>query len=190
MESNHHSPARHAGVFAIGPRDRVSERGGSRTHKVTRLSTSSLCLFAYPAVCKLRVRGSHPAVLAYEAWMSTGPPASCRSRYRTGRTGRMKASWVPAHLQCSSDEGESRTRMPQGHDILNVACLPFHHFADVSSPYGNRTRITRMRVSYPEPLEERAVLSVRRAGVEPAQQSSGWVTATWARQCPADAYQK
>ena len=101
--------------------------------------------------------------------MSTGPPASCRSRYRTGRTGRMKASWVPAHLQCSSDEGESRTRMPQGHDVLSVACLPFHHFADKSSPYGNRTRITRMRVSYPEPLEERAVLSVRRAGVEPAQ---------------------
>lgn len=58
--------------------------------------------------------------------------------------------------------------MPQGHDALNVACLPFHHFAVVSSPYGNRTRITRMRVSYPEPLEERAVLSVTRTGIEPA----------------------
>ena len=40
-----------------------------------------------------------PAIQAYEARMSTGPPASCRSRYRTGHTGRMKASWVPAHLQ-------------------------------------------------------------------------------------------
>ena len=51
------SPACHAGVVAVGPRSRiVSDRGGSRTgHRpeggqVTRLSTSSLCLFAYPAV--------------------------------------------------------------------------------------------------------------------------------------------
>ena len=45
------SPACHAGVVAVGPRSRiVSDRGGSRTHKVTRLSTSSLCLFAYPAM--------------------------------------------------------------------------------------------------------------------------------------------
>ena len=73
-----------------------SDRGGSRTHKITRLSTCSLCLFAYPVMFKWRVRGSHPAVQAYEARMSTGPPASsCRSRYRAGRTGRMKASWTP-----------------------------------------------------------------------------------------------
>ena len=45
---------------------------------------------------KWRVRGLHPAVPAYEARMSTGPPAtSCRSRYRAERTGRMKASWTP-----------------------------------------------------------------------------------------------
>ncbi len=37
------------------------------------------------------------------------------------------------------------------------------------------------------PLDERAMLSVRRDGVEPPQLGSGWVTATWARQCPADA---
>ena len=73
------SPLDH-GIMSV-----TSDRGGSRTHKVTRLSTSSLCLFAYPAVFKLRVRGSHPAVRAYEAPMSTGPPASCRSRYRAGR---------------------------------------------------------------------------------------------------------
>lgn len=29
---------------------------------------------------------------------------------------------------------------------------------------------------------------VRRAGIEPAQLESGWFTATWARQCPADAF--
>ena len=43
-----------------------------------------------------RVRGSHPAVRTYEARLSTGPPASCRSRYRTGLTGLMKASRAPA----------------------------------------------------------------------------------------------
>jgi hypothetical protein len=43
-----------------------------------------------------------PAVQAYEARMSTGPPASnvsCRSRYRAGRVGLMKPNWAPAHLQ-------------------------------------------------------------------------------------------
>ena len=123
----------------------------------------------------------------------------------------MKASWVPAHLPCASDEGESRPRMPQGHDILNVAGLPFHHVANVRSPYGSRTRITRMRVSYPEPLEERAVCcsavmtgfeparadrqstmlpgyitspyEVGRDGVEPPQSDDHWVTASLARQC-------
>ena len=45
-----------------------------------------------------------------------------------------------------------------------------------------------MRGQHPEPLEERAVLEgVRRDGVEPPMPEGGWVTATWARQCPADA---
>ena len=52
----------------------VSDRGGSRTHKITRLSTSSLCQFAYP-VSQWRVRESHPAGRAYETRLSTGPPA-------------------------------------------------------------------------------------------------------------------
>ena len=43
-----------------------------------------------------RVRGSHPASEAYETSLSTGPPASYRSRYRAGLTGLMKASWAPA----------------------------------------------------------------------------------------------
>ena len=34
-----HSPACHAGVFAAGPRDHVSDRGGRRTHKIATLST-------------------------------------------------------------------------------------------------------------------------------------------------------
>ena len=40
----------------------------------TRLSTSSLCQFAY-LVIKWRVRGSHPTVQAYEARLSAGSPA-------------------------------------------------------------------------------------------------------------------
>ena len=62
--------------------------------------------------------------------MSTGPPAVAGPGIEPGSPAAdqpsvgARASWVPAHLQDSSDEGESRTRMPQGHDILNVACLP------------------------------------------------------------------
>lgn len=67
--------------------------------------------------------------------------SSCRSRYRAERIGRMKADWTPVAPAMKS----------------------------FSSPYGSRTRITRLRVSYPAPLEERAMLSVRRDGVEPPQ---------------------
>ena len=49
----------------------------------------------------------------------------------------------------------------KGHDVLSVACLPFHHLAVsfISSPYGTRTRIAGSRIQHPEPLEERAVSS-------------------------------
>lgn len=47
---------------------------------------------------KWRVRGSHPASRAYEAPMSTGPPASCKSRDRTERADLMKVSWTPVAL--------------------------------------------------------------------------------------------
>lgn len=80
----------------------ISDRGGRRTHKIAtfRAPTLRWSVTALP-VCvlgrKWRVRGSHPAVRAYEAPMSTGPPAaSCRSRYRTGQTDFMKVRWAPA----------------------------------------------------------------------------------------------
>ena len=67
------------------------------------------------------------------------------------------------------------------------ACLPVAPLGHVvSDPCGNRTRPSSVRGWRPEPIDERAV-SVRRAGVEPAMPEGGWVTATWARQCPADA---
>ncbi len=71
--------------WTTGSASTVTEVGVEPTDM--RLSTSPLCLFAYPVLSKWRVRGSHPAVQAYEAQMSTGPPASCRSRNRTGRSG-------------------------------------------------------------------------------------------------------
>ena len=72
-----------------------SSRGGSRTHKFTRLSTSPLFLFAYPAMrrrfaAQVAGPGSHPAGRAYETRLSTGSPAS----------------------KSISDQGESRTPMP------------------------------------------------------------------------------
>ena len=111
------SPACRAGVFAVGPRDRVdNDRDGNRTHRITRLSTSSLFLFAYPAVCVglknggfgSRTRRSrlmrprwalaHPRHLVQPSRLRTNM-ANCRSRFRTGLTGLMKANWAPALLQ-------------------------------------------------------------------------------------------
>ena len=103
----------------VGLEPTISGLWGMYSETAVRISSNSNF-----TLLQSRVRGSHPALQAHEARMSSGPPASCRSRYRTGRTGHMKASWVPAHLQCLGDEDESRTRMPQGHAVLNVECLP------------------------------------------------------------------
>ena len=82
----------------------------------------------------------------------------------------MKASWAPAAPAIVSDQGESRTPMPYGHDVLSVACLPVPPLGHLfSGPCGNRTRLSSLRGWRPEPIDERAMLSVRRAGVEPAQ---------------------
>ena len=43
-----------------------------------------------------------------------------------------------------------------------------------SGPCGNRTRLSGLRGRRPVPIDERAMLSVRRAGVEPAQ-PEGWL---------------
>ncbi len=55
---------------------------------------------------------------------------SCRSRYRTGQAGLMTTGGAPAPTCKVSGQGESRTPMPiVWHDVLSVACLPFHHSA-------------------------------------------------------------
>ena len=95
----------------------ASDRGGSRTHKITRLSTSPLFLFAYPAAVtcllasacsrlKLQVRVSHPAAEL------------------------MRLRWALAHLRHGSPsdfrvtKGRVELPCPCGHDVLSVACLP------------------------------------------------------------------
>ena len=108
---------------------------------------------------------------------------SCRSRYRAGRAGLMKASWAPAapaiFFVCSdfirdvqvrlipellSDQREIRTPTPYRHDVLSVACLPFHHLVDfcLSSPHGIRTRIAGSKVQHPAVRRTGHVICVRR----------------------------
>ena len=58
----------------------------------------------------------------------------------------------------SSSQGETCTPTPKwARRSERRASANSATWLYVSSPYGSRTRITRMRVSYPEPLEERAV---------------------------------
>ena len=84
-------PACHAGVLAAGPCDRF-EQGGrdrSRTCKTpviqkTQCSRPSRFSGLRTRPYKWRVQESHLAVRAYEAQMSTSPPASCKPRNRTG----------------------------------------------------------------------------------------------------------
>jgi hypothetical protein len=65
-----------------------------------------------------------PAVQAYEARMSTGPPASCRSRYRAGQVGLMKPNWAPAAPAIVKvAKGRFALPRPFGHDGLSVARL-------------------------------------------------------------------
>lgn len=104
--------------------------------------------------------------------------------------------------------------MPARHGLLRAACLPFPppgqeqwtvegvepSFAGckptvfplddtpkhrTSGPGGGRTHIPLFKRQVLRRLSYKAGQSVCRAGVEPAQQC-GWVTVTWARQCPAD----
>jgi hypothetical protein len=138
---------------------------GSRPRRYANLRTRSN---------KLRVGELHPAVQAYEARLSLRPPASCRPRYRTGHTGLMKASWAPAApAMFFSDQGESRTPMPlrarRSERRASTSCATWSS----SSPCGNRTRLASVRGWHPIPIDERAMLSVRRAGLEPAQPVAG-----------------
>ena len=129
-------------ALAVGPRDRQVTEGGSRTHKSSGsrpdrfASLRTRVVVAGQGVAfKWRVRVSHPAVQAYEARLSTGSPA----------------------LMLSVAKGRFELPRHKWHDILSVACLPFHHLA--------------------------MLFRVGRDGVEPPQSEDRWVTASLAHQC-------
>src|SRR5437879_3260605 len=54
---------------------------------------------------QLRVGESNLRLRAYETRPSTGPPASPRPRYRSGRIGLMKANRAPARLESDESPG-------------------------------------------------------------------------------------
>src|SRR5262249_33965669 len=111
MESNHRSPGCHPGVIAAGPRDRVSDRSESRTHKFTRLSTSSLYQFAYPAVA-----GSGVAPDELGLW---GPAEH----------------WLTCVMFESVTKGRVELPRRVRHDVLNVGCLPVPSLGRVCSAF-------------------------------------------------------
>jgi hypothetical protein len=76
------------GVFATGPRDHCSSRGGNRAHN--------------------RSPGSRPGRFA---GLRTRP-SSCGGRIRTGVERLMRPCWKPDSSPLRSDQGESRTPTP------------------------------------------------------------------------------
>ena len=167
----------------------ASDRGRSRTCNITRLSTWSLCQFAYSAA-KLQA-----------------PVSSRAHRPHEGRLGACQAcNRVRVALHCSVPDavflrfrkrkqhytgvrralvtkGRVELPRPNGHDILSVACLPIpplrlsafqdvHYFRlpVVSAPGRSRTCTARRRVGYGHggsPMPSRRMLQVAQVGVEP-----------------------
>jgi hypothetical protein len=92
---------------------RFCGRSGIRTHKITGLSTRPLFQFAYSTMRRAlapQVAGPGVAPGVLSLWGSAGHWPTC----------------VAKNL---SDQGETRTPTPFfcWHDVLSVACLPFHH---------------------------------------------------------------
>ena len=102
-----------------------SDRGRSRTDKITRLSTWSLCRFAYSAV------------------------VSCGGRIRTGVERLMRPCWKPDSSPLRSDQGESRTPTPVRARRSDRRVSTCSTTWPVSSPYGNRTHLSALKGQCP-----------------------------------------
>ena len=106
----------------------VSSRGGSRTHN--RSPGSRPGRFADLRTRPSRKKGDRPHLPERPggcfAQMGSVPffPTSCGGRIRTGVERLMRPCWDPGSSPLRSDQGESRTPTPKGHDVLSVACLP------------------------------------------------------------------
>ena len=101
------------------------------------------------------------------------PGGPSGNRTRSSSSPRKRASGKHLQTFCchkASDPGWSRTIALL---VVTQASSPLDHgivrLSSVSSPCGNRTRLSGLRGRDPIPIDERAMLSVRRAGVEPAQ---------------------
>jgi hypothetical protein len=108
------------GVFAAGPRDHCSSRGGNRTHNLSPGSRPG-------RFANLRTR-----------------PSSCGGRIRTGVERLMRPCWKPDSSPLRSDQGESRTPTPV------TARRSERRVSSSSttwpcSPYGNRTHPSGLR---------------------------------------------
>ena len=75
----------------------------------------------------------------------------------------------------SVTKGRFELPSPYGHDVLSVARLPVAPLGHVQQPVRESNRAplrssgrASVRGWHPKPIDERAMLSVRRAGVEPA----------------------
>ena len=113
-----------------------------------------------------------------------GPGIEPGGRPYESRLGACHARGIDPIL--SRSRGEIRTQAPnEGHKPLRLTCLPFGHQARSPRPCGDRTRLSGMRGRCACRSTNGPSFGVRRAGVEPAMPGGGWVTATWARQCPA-----
>ena len=125
-------------------------------------------------ICQWRVRGSHPAVRAYGAPLSTGSPATDFG-FRIDDLGFWSDEWQSEignqKSSIRSDQGESRTpNAPCG------ARRSERRVSASSTTWPCAAARAGIEPASPDrgsgillPIDERAMLSVRRAGVEPAQ---------------------
>lgn len=104
----------------------LSGQGGSRTHRITRLSTWSLCLFAYLA---MEAAGPRPKP-------EDGPLVELQApvSIRASRPYESRPGTCPACKKVT--KGRVELPCPVGHDVLSVACLPFHHLASRAARLG------------------------------------------------------
>ena len=74
---------------------------------------------------------------ANQASYQVGPAAhlqiSCGGRIRTGVVRLMRPSWNQAPVHSAVTKGRVELPRRLRHDVLSVACLPFHHLARIRS---------------------------------------------------------
>ena len=146
----------------------------------------------------------HPTGWAYETRLDSGPPASfvvlIERRVTKGRvelpSSREHDVLSIACLPVAPLGRESSCDKRRGPVIRFAQSCGTRHSAlrsRLSTPHdpcGNRTRLASVRGWRPEPIDERAGHDLRTASGRSRTciAQGGWVTATWVRPYPADAF--